>query len=476
MNFHKHRAFTLIELLVVIAIIGILAGFIFVSMSASITAAQDAKRKVDISNIQKAILMYEAAGGTLPDTGGVDCDLDPGNSSACDDFATKLQPYLKTIPTAPDGDFYVYNHDSSVDDTTFSIETTLSNDNTYGYSTSGGGGWYENPASPPPEEEGITFTEIAHVNSGGEANEISWAGDYVFLANGTDGLRVYKADENLNLTPYDHVDDGGTAMGVVFDGDGTVFLANGTDGVRTYSFDPYGETPALAPVAHINSGGSANSIYLTWYMNTKVFIANGSDGIRKYDYNGGTFTAIGHENTYPGQGLGINIYEAGPDYWIYLSNGTDGLRIFSQAISSNTFTYLDGVNDGGSAHRTMSAPDGAGIYMPNGSDGFRFYYYNGVDPFSQICHINDGGNALGVAYDDRYDYLANGTDGLRVYTEEYNEETEATYWQLAGHVNPGGEARSLFTWQSYPYIYIAVANGTDGIRLYRIDNPGPEGM
>jgi prepilin-type N-terminal cleavage/methylation domain-containing protein len=39
MNFHKHRAFTLIELLVVIAIIGILAGFIFVSMSASITAA-----------------------------------------------------------------------------------------------------------------------------------------------------------------------------------------------------------------------------------------------------------------------------------------------------------------------------------------------------------------------------------------------------------------------------------------------------
>ena len=58
---HKRfKAFTLIELLVVIAIMGILSGFIFVSMSSAINSANDAKRKESVNSLRKAILAYGA--------------------------------------------------------------------------------------------------------------------------------------------------------------------------------------------------------------------------------------------------------------------------------------------------------------------------------------------------------------------------------------------------------------------------------
>ncbi|MDD4409927.1 MAG: prepilin-type N-terminal cleavage/methylation domain-containing protein, partial [Candidatus Pacebacteria bacterium] len=61
----KYKAFTLIELLVVIAIIGILAGFIIVSMSSAQGAASDARRKADINQLSKAIMIYKT---NNPDT------------------------------------------------------------------------------------------------------------------------------------------------------------------------------------------------------------------------------------------------------------------------------------------------------------------------------------------------------------------------------------------------------------------------
>jgi len=49
----NNKAFTLIELLVVIAIIGILAGFIIVSMGGASDAANDSRRKTDINQLSR---------------------------------------------------------------------------------------------------------------------------------------------------------------------------------------------------------------------------------------------------------------------------------------------------------------------------------------------------------------------------------------------------------------------------------------
>jgi prepilin-type N-terminal cleavage/methylation domain-containing protein len=131
----KQLAFTLIELLVVIAIVGILAGFVFVSMSGGIASAQDAKRKTDLSSIQKAIFMYQSAGGTLPagsgcTIGATGCIGDPANNVLAD--------YLKAIPIDSDASkHYTYTLNGS----DFIIQATLSSGKTYSYSTVSG--WSE---------------------------------------------------------------------------------------------------------------------------------------------------------------------------------------------------------------------------------------------------------------------------------------------------------------------------------------------
>jgi len=62
----RNRGFTLIELLVVIAIIGILSGFIAIMMNGAVDAANDARRRTDISNLYTSILSSGTLAGTYP--------------------------------------------------------------------------------------------------------------------------------------------------------------------------------------------------------------------------------------------------------------------------------------------------------------------------------------------------------------------------------------------------------------------------
>lgn len=108
---HKNlKAFTLIELLVVIAIVGILTGFIFVSMNGAINSAKDAKRKADLANLEKALLAYNTQNNSYPSTDTYPCTI--GTGGTCTNLATSLAPYMNTLPIGPDGDRYTYNYTS----------------------------------------------------------------------------------------------------------------------------------------------------------------------------------------------------------------------------------------------------------------------------------------------------------------------------------------------------------------------------
>ncbi|MFA5087080.1 MAG: FISUMP domain-containing protein [Candidatus Paceibacterota bacterium] len=130
--------FTLIELLVVIAIIGVLSGFIFISMSGTINAAKDAKRKVDVMNIQKSILMYLTENNNAyPST--TNCNIkDPGVNGCGAGFDLALQPYLPNLPTDPDSNTVYYTYTYSGTGPVFTVSATLSNGNTYSYSSDSG--------------------------------------------------------------------------------------------------------------------------------------------------------------------------------------------------------------------------------------------------------------------------------------------------------------------------------------------------
>jgi prepilin-type N-terminal cleavage/methylation domain-containing protein len=139
----KIKAFTLIELLVVIAIVGILTGFIFVSMNNAVSSAKDTKRQADLSTISRAIMEYMAQNNnTYPYTATTTaCNLCNNDSctNPCTGFYANIQPYLSNIPLDPDGStYYTYTYSATPK---FVLKTTLSNtyvyqyDSTFGFST-----------------------------------------------------------------------------------------------------------------------------------------------------------------------------------------------------------------------------------------------------------------------------------------------------------------------------------------------------
>lgn len=80
------RGFTLIELLIVIAIIGILVALILPNLSSARERARDARRKIDLNNIQQALRLYYNDNQIFPTT---------GNLSAL------TTTYIAVLPTDP---------------------------------------------------------------------------------------------------------------------------------------------------------------------------------------------------------------------------------------------------------------------------------------------------------------------------------------------------------------------------------------
>jgi len=77
MKSKKLIAFTLIELLVVIAIVGILSGFVLVSLSSATNSAKDVKAKSDLSSIQRAIMAYNVQNSVSYPSSETNCTLFP---------------------------------------------------------------------------------------------------------------------------------------------------------------------------------------------------------------------------------------------------------------------------------------------------------------------------------------------------------------------------------------------------------------
>lgn len=115
------KGFTLIELLVVVAIIGILSGFVVVSMNGATKAANDAKKKTNLDTIKKAAIMLGVTNGGYP--------IEPGCTiGSCSTLDPLIRQY---IPSVVDGT-YTYQSNGS----TFTLSSTLSSGYSYQFDSS----------------------------------------------------------------------------------------------------------------------------------------------------------------------------------------------------------------------------------------------------------------------------------------------------------------------------------------------------
>ncbi|GMX59543.1 MAG: hypothetical protein MNSN_05440 [Minisyncoccus archaeiphilus] len=147
-------AFTLIELLVVIAIIGILAGIIIVAMGGAQGSANDARRKADLNQLAKAVMIYKVNNPevSLPTT---PCTIG-GGTTPCDSAIFGTANVLKD----PNGSFYSF---SSSDGNDYMLLSTLSTGDYYSFDSSTG--TYSQSGTNPSASNGVCGTSAGEEHS-----------------------------------------------------------------------------------------------------------------------------------------------------------------------------------------------------------------------------------------------------------------------------------------------------------------------
>ena len=114
----KRAGFTLVELMVAVGIIGLVLAMAIPNYLHSVTKGRDAKRRVDLKEMQTAVVLYYADHGSYPSTDNVwwgECpDYGSHGYEGADGYIPNLAPdYMNMLPKDPawvgDGGCYLYN-------------------------------------------------------------------------------------------------------------------------------------------------------------------------------------------------------------------------------------------------------------------------------------------------------------------------------------------------------------------------------
>lgn len=118
----NEHSFTLIEIILVIIISGLLATLISGNFINSLKKGRDAKRKADLSQIQKALEMYYEDNNIYPLTAMI--SFGPG-SKICHPKGCDTKIYMESVPNDPITNFtYIYQ---STDGSSYKLYSCIEN-------------------------------------------------------------------------------------------------------------------------------------------------------------------------------------------------------------------------------------------------------------------------------------------------------------------------------------------------------------
>jgi hypothetical protein len=307
-------------------------------------------------------------------------------------------------------------------------------------------------------EPQYAFFKLGEIESNGSTTALDVDDlDRIFVADGTEGLKVYSFDIINGFKLIASIDNGGTAVDVAVKPDGqTVFLANNSDGMRVYSFNHH----SLENIYHSGTGvnnnqytqvdiATTNRIYVENETNIMVIShTKWTDLMRPRTYEYGSASIIiwdGEEATNPNNGEDVrygHMYPRDPydgfpgrisDYEPFdqdsdlLACGGDGIKhdYRGDGPRKNTGNFV----------RDIHVLDDGTILIANSEGGLKAYDY--TDQFVLTAQIDEGGMAIRLHENsDGILFLANGADGLRAYG------FDTTFHALA-HAYDGGNVKDI---------------------------------
>lgn len=124
------KGFTLIETLVVVSIIGILIALSTVGLRGAQSSARDAQRKTDLQDIRSALEIYKSDCGTYPPASA----LNFGTGSLSGTCNGSANVYMSKVPQDPQysSKDYIYEYVPSSNNKTYTLCSTLENNNAAG--------------------------------------------------------------------------------------------------------------------------------------------------------------------------------------------------------------------------------------------------------------------------------------------------------------------------------------------------------
>jgi hypothetical protein len=301
---------------------------------------------------------------------------------------------------------------------------------------------------PAPEITAqFTLFAIGQTNVGGHAEGVAVAGNYLYLANGEDGLRIFEVSNPSTPIAVGHTNDGGYARAVAVSSN-FVYLANDTNGVVVYDVtDPF----APVGVATNSLGGAAQRVAVGTNL---VFVANGTNGLGIH-----RSSDLARLGLLTGNGSAQGVASAGN--YAYVADGSAGLVVVDVSDPAHPSAVLANQPDPYGFAGAV-ALDGTHAYLANGNDGLRIYDLSNPASPTNVGHgANRHGllNSASVAEANGFAYVTDGLLGLSVY-DVFTPTTPTNFLS----VSTGGFAADVAVGNNCVYL----AYWDEGLLIYQI--------
>ncbi len=293
-----------------------------------------------------------------------------------------------------------------------------------------------------------TMNEIGSYDTNGWTYDVCVMGDYAYLADGGDGLRILDIANPASPVEVGAVDTDGWSYGITVH-ENLVYLADGKNGVRIF----YIENPERPlEIGSYNPGGDVKSVLL--------------DGNYAYitDRTAGVWIADVSQPAKPVQlaffdtnGLCYGLEKV--DQYLFVADGYDGLLILD-VLNPAKPEKINSFNTDGYAKNLAISGDFA--FVADWGSGLRVINIQNYARLQEVGAVETGSQMMSLVKDENYLYIADRDIGLKIINIE-----DPTNPKVIGLLPTNSYVKGLAKKDQYVYL----ANYTEGLRIVDVSDP-----